>query len=141
MLVHRISSFRFNGAQKYHPLSFDHHLIIIEIMPFNIPQGTLHFGIPVAPSEVAPTFPNLSSREGGGFMQVPTIKRKNRDGQDSVVCASISKTPTTTRQKISGMNSEERLQWSRQQSAQHSKMTRDRHKIMEKVGALLHPRL
>jgi len=101
-------------------------------MPLNIPQGNSEQGNYPSLLGTAPTFPNLLSQEGRIFMQVPTIKRQKLDDNNDGLNTGMPKN-TSKRRKVSGMASEERLQWARHQSAQHSKKTRERHKAMEKV--------
>jgi len=107
-------------------------------MPLSVPEGYSQYRTSASLLETAPSLPNFISQEGKTFMQVPTIKRQKLDENNGSMKIGTPKT-TSTRRKVSGMTSEERRQWARLQSAQHSKKTRERHKAMEKVRPSFYP--
>ena len=113
------------------------HYIILK-MPLSVPEGYSQYRTSASLLETAPSLPNFISQEGKTFMQVPTIKRQKLDENNGSMKIGTPKT-TSTRRKVSGMTSEERRQWARLQSAQHSKKTRERHKAMEKVRPSFYP--
>lgn len=126
----------------HHNTNFDKHFChyIILKMPLSVPQGHSQHGSSTSLFETAPSFHNFISQEVKTFMQVPTIKRQKLDENNGSMKTGAPKT-TSTRRKVSGMTSEERLQWARLQSAQHSKKTRERHKTMEKVTPSFYPQI